>query len=151
MTEIACARCDAPLQFRSPDRNPDARLLRKSKIPAGYCAACAMANWLQHTEPLKTILAKRCQAVARSETGKERYDEEGRRCFGGASPAAPARICRTYSRLNLAARAAAVSLVPSAVSSRMTRISVSYHLSYCARARVILRSPSVLTPLLCHN
>jgi hypothetical protein len=52
-----CTRCGAALQFRNPPRNPDARLLRKSKIPEGYCAACAIANWLQHTEPLATILA----------------------------------------------------------------------------------------------
>lgn len=56
MTDTNCTRCEAPLQFRAPDRNPDARLLRKSATPDGYCAACAMANWLQHIEPLATIL-----------------------------------------------------------------------------------------------
>ena len=59
----ACTRCGAPLQFREPDRNRDARLMRKSKIPVGYCAACAMANWLQHTEPLNTVLAKKGPAM----------------------------------------------------------------------------------------
>jgi hypothetical protein len=63
MTETACTRCGAPLQFRKPDRNPDARLLRKSAVPVGYCAACAMANWLQHTEPLTSILATKGPAM----------------------------------------------------------------------------------------
>lgn len=51
MTATNCTRCNTPLQFRNPPRNPDARLMRKSKVPVGYCAACAMANWLQHAEP----------------------------------------------------------------------------------------------------
>lgn len=63
MTTTNCTRCGAPLQFREPERNPDARLLRKSAVPVGYCAACAMANWLQHTEPLNTILAKKGPAM----------------------------------------------------------------------------------------
>ena len=57
--DAACTRCQTPLQFREPERNPDARLLRRSKIPVGYCAACAMANWLQHIEPLATILKQK--------------------------------------------------------------------------------------------
>ena len=56
MTATNCTRCEAPLQFRDPERNPDARLLRKSATPEGYCASCAMADWLQHIEPLATIL-----------------------------------------------------------------------------------------------
>lgn len=56
MSETHCTRCNTPLQFRSPERNPDARLLRKSEVPEGYCAACAMARWLQSTEPLRSIL-----------------------------------------------------------------------------------------------
>ena len=63
MADTACTRCEAPLQFRNPPRNPDARLLRKSATPVGYCAACAMANWLQHTEPLRTILAAKGPAI----------------------------------------------------------------------------------------
>ena len=54
-----CTRCKTPLAFRAPPRNPDARLLRKSAVPDGYCAACAMSNWLHRTEPLRTILEKK--------------------------------------------------------------------------------------------
>ena len=56
MTATNCTRCEAPLQFKKPPRNPDARLLRKSAAPVGYCASCALTNWLQNTEPLATIL-----------------------------------------------------------------------------------------------
>lgn len=58
MTATNCARCGAPTQFRNPPRNPDARLLRKSKVPFGYCAACAMANWLQNAEPYSQDIAR---------------------------------------------------------------------------------------------
>jgi len=51
-----CTRCNAPLQFTG-NRGPGARLLRRSATPVGYCASCAMANWLQHTEPLAATLA----------------------------------------------------------------------------------------------
>ena len=63
MTATDCTRCGAPLQFREPPRNPDARLLRKSAVPAGYCAACATDNWLQHTEPVATILKTKGPAI----------------------------------------------------------------------------------------
>ena len=63
MIETNCTRCEAPVQFRDPPRNPDARLMRLSKVPVGYCAACAMANWLQHTEPLATILKTKTPAI----------------------------------------------------------------------------------------
>ena len=66
-TETNCTRCGAPLQFREPSRNPDARLLRKSRVPVGYCAACAMANWLQNAEPyaqdIARILSKKGPAI----------------------------------------------------------------------------------------
>jgi hypothetical protein len=51
-----CTRCGAPTRFTG-NRNPDARLLRRSAVPVGFCASCAMANWLQHTDPIKAILA----------------------------------------------------------------------------------------------
>jgi hypothetical protein len=50
-----CTRCGAPLQFTG-NRNPDARLLRRSAVPVGHCASCAMTNFLQHMEPLATVL-----------------------------------------------------------------------------------------------
>lgn len=59
MSATNCTRCAAPLEFRNPARNPDARLLRKSAVPVGHCASCAMANWLQHTEPLRSVIASK--------------------------------------------------------------------------------------------
>ena len=58
MTETNCTRCEASVQFRDPPRNPDARLMRLSKVPVGYCAACAMANWLQNAEPYSQDIAR---------------------------------------------------------------------------------------------
>jgi hypothetical protein len=57
--ESNCTRCGCPVQFRNPVRNPDARLLRKSLVPVGYCASCAMANFLQHTEPINMVIARK--------------------------------------------------------------------------------------------
>lgn len=51
---VACDRCHAPLRV-SPDRNPDARLLRHS-LTTGVCAGCAMTHFLKTMEPLATIL-----------------------------------------------------------------------------------------------
>ena len=57
MADVNCTRCGAPLQFRAPEHNPDARLLRKSAAPVGYCASCAMTHWLQHSFYAETILS----------------------------------------------------------------------------------------------
>jgi hypothetical protein len=54
----SCTRCGQALQFTG-NRNPNARLLRRSAVPVGYCAACAMANFLQHTEPINMVIARR--------------------------------------------------------------------------------------------
>jgi hypothetical protein len=56
-----CTRCNCPLQFR--DEPPgDGRLLRRSKVPEGYCASCAMSLWLQHdpySDSLRYVIEKR--------------------------------------------------------------------------------------------
>jgi hypothetical protein len=57
-----CTRCGQVLQFTG-QRNPDARLLRRSAVPVGHCASCAMANYLQHTEPLATVLAAKGPSI----------------------------------------------------------------------------------------
>ena len=60
---VNCSRCGARLQFREQPRNPDARLMRLSAAPEGYCAACAMTNWLQNSEagrsPLRMVIERR--------------------------------------------------------------------------------------------
>jgi hypothetical protein len=58
-----CTRCGAPVRFTGRASNPDARLLKLSATPVGYCAGCAMSNWLQHTEPLRTILAQKGPSI----------------------------------------------------------------------------------------
>jgi hypothetical protein len=57
---VNCTRCSAPLQFRGEPPG-DGRLLRRSKVPQGYCASCAMANWLQNdpmSDSLRYVIAK---------------------------------------------------------------------------------------------
>jgi hypothetical protein len=62
MTATNCTRCGAALEFQGRPRNPDARLMRRSAVPIGYCASCAMTDWLQNCggdgtgEPLARIL-----------------------------------------------------------------------------------------------
>lgn len=58
---VNCTRCSAALQFTG---NPpgDGRLLRRSKTPVGYCASCAMANWLQndpHSDSLRYVIERK--------------------------------------------------------------------------------------------
>jgi hypothetical protein len=89
MTTCTCIRCGAPLQFRNPPRNPDARLLRKSATPAGYCASCAMANWLQHTEPTATILAAKGPAIL---LDRRVVDQMANVLAAGCADAAPQEI-----------------------------------------------------------
>lgn len=47
----SCTRCRAPVQFTGRPPGENARLLRRSATPVGYCAACALANWIQN-DPL---------------------------------------------------------------------------------------------------
>lgn len=56
---VNCTRCSAPLQFTGQPPG-DGRLLRRSKVPHGYCASCAMANWLQNdpmSDSLRYVIA----------------------------------------------------------------------------------------------
>jgi hypothetical protein len=40
-----CKRCGAPCAVAEM-RNADARFLRHAKVPEGYCASCAVTEWL---------------------------------------------------------------------------------------------------------
>ncbi len=63
---VNCTRCNAPLQFTGQRRNPDARLLRRSAVPIGYCASCAMANWLQNdpmSDSLRHVIAAKGTSI----------------------------------------------------------------------------------------
>lgn len=52
-----CGRCGVWLQFAHEQRNPDARLLRKSAVPEGYCVNCAATHWFQHgPEPTRSLM-----------------------------------------------------------------------------------------------
>lgn len=50
-----CQRCSAPCRV-NPDRNPDARLMRRS-TSEGLCANCAMTDFLKTMEPLSTVIS----------------------------------------------------------------------------------------------
>lgn len=52
---VTCERCGAPLRFTGPG-DPQARVLRRAATPEGHCASCAAANFLQHTEPLASMI-----------------------------------------------------------------------------------------------
>lgn len=53
---LTCNRCGTPVQFTGPG-TPEARLLRRSSVPDGYCASCAAACWLQGTEPVCHLIS----------------------------------------------------------------------------------------------
>jgi hypothetical protein len=50
-----CERCGRRCQVAG-DRNPDARLLRKSAVPKGYCVNCAVTQFLLNTYPCNMLL-----------------------------------------------------------------------------------------------
>lgn len=50
-----CARCGLRCRVAS-DRNPNAKMLRKSAVPKGLCATCAAHDWLRNTYPTNMIL-----------------------------------------------------------------------------------------------
>ena len=50
-----CARCGLRCRVAS-DRNPNAKMLRKSAVPTGLCATCAAHDWLRNTYPTNMIL-----------------------------------------------------------------------------------------------
>ena len=52
-----CERCKARCRV-APDRNPQAKMLRKSAVPKGLCVNCAAHDWLRNTYPANMILAE---------------------------------------------------------------------------------------------
>jgi len=65
LTETACTRCGAPLQFTGTPPGEEARL-RRSKTPVGHCAACAMTNWLKHdhmSDSLRHVIEAKGPAI----------------------------------------------------------------------------------------
>jgi hypothetical protein len=50
-----CERCSRPCRV-APDRNPEAKLLRKSAVPKGVCVNCAATEWLMNTYPCNMLL-----------------------------------------------------------------------------------------------
>jgi len=53
---IRCQRCQASFKVAGP-RNPKAKMLRRSKEPAGLCINCAVHNFLRNTYPVNMLLA----------------------------------------------------------------------------------------------
>jgi len=52
-----CERCGAKLQV-GPAPGSEARLLRRSKVPKGFCVNCAVHNFLRNTYPPNIQLAE---------------------------------------------------------------------------------------------
>lgn len=50
-----CNRCGQLCKVAT-ERNPDARILRKSAVPDGLCADCAATLYLTTVEPIATLL-----------------------------------------------------------------------------------------------
>ena len=57
MNAIQCQRCGVSCSVDSK-RNPDAKMLRRSKEPKGFCVNCAVHNWLRNTYPVNMLLAQ---------------------------------------------------------------------------------------------
>lgn len=55
-TKVYCQRCNASLRLTGPG-NANAKMLRHSKKPKGFCVNCAVHDWLRNTYPVNQILA----------------------------------------------------------------------------------------------
>ncbi len=55
-TETECQRCGVRCRVDSPG-NPDAKMLRRSKVPKGLCVNCAVHDFLRNTYPCNMLLA----------------------------------------------------------------------------------------------
>ncbi len=56
-TIVYCERCEARCKVDDL-RNPDAKMLRRSKEPRGLCINCAVHDWLRNTYPPNILLAQ---------------------------------------------------------------------------------------------
>lgn len=52
-----CQRCGVLCQVEG-SRNPEAKMLRRSKEPKGICVNCAVHDWLRNTYPCNMLLAQ---------------------------------------------------------------------------------------------
>jgi hypothetical protein len=52
-----CLRCNAKCQFTG-ERNPEARVMRRSAVPEGLCANCAITSFIQGTKLLPMVIEK---------------------------------------------------------------------------------------------
>lgn len=71
-TVIHCERCEAPCKVAGP-RNPEAKMLRRSKEPKGLCINCAVHNWLRNTYPVNLILASSGSSPLRFEHVRQQF------------------------------------------------------------------------------
>ena len=53
--ECLCSRCGVPCRMQFPLR-PDAQLLKRSSVPTGHCANCAVTAFLTNTFPCNMII-----------------------------------------------------------------------------------------------
>lgn len=55
-TTTTCLRCGATVTFTAAIARSEARLLRHSSVPEGFCANCALTAWLRSTSPLDMLI-----------------------------------------------------------------------------------------------
>lgn len=53
---VYCQRCNAPCKVGG-HKNEEAKMLRRSEQPKGFCVNCAVHDWLRNTYPVNQILA----------------------------------------------------------------------------------------------
>ena len=87
MPEIVnCKRCQAHCQVDAL-RSSNAKMLRRSKEPAGLCVNCAVHDWLRNTYPPNMLLAKSGPKILLYPHIQEQFTEIMRVACADARPA----------------------------------------------------------------
>ena len=84
-TIINCERCGARCRVDGP-RNPDAKMLRRSKEAKGLCINCAVHDWLRNTYPVNLIFTTLSPDALRLEHIQQQFTEIMRSGFADAKP-----------------------------------------------------------------
>jgi len=80
-----CERCGAKLQV-GPAPGPEARMLRRSKVPKGLCINCAVHNFLGNTYPPNIQLAESGPEILLIPHIQELFAEIMKAGFADANP-----------------------------------------------------------------
>ena len=85
MNTINCERCGVCCRVGGP-KNPDAKMLRRSKEPKGFCVNCAVHDWLRNTYPVNLIFTTLSPEALRLEHIQQQFTAIMRAGFADASP-----------------------------------------------------------------